>query len=482
MRSDYSEAPVRIAHANKRTPLPEWLLNLPLPVWMLLGFPGRTSSRLEHLHVQEWSNVGKLPLKTVGEQDGPDVVRKAKDSDVVLYEVAERDNTMYKLRRMGSDHNEVGEFAREQLQNVNTEMKLSDIEQKPDQYKLESETSKSKISELAGTESSSELARKYTSRGDVRRLLRENAWIPRLALWLRTRPGATEPDAIDTNVDTVYVAFFTFGGLFYTRTLLQAFDCTQNNDRKYYLDADATVECMSDADQWASVWTCASLVMLVIGTIQAVRGIIHLAKGKERVTRVGSEQKLVFTEEPTVAWPSSFTDVLGWFRCVWDVALCLLFWYSVICVTALLLAFVVLDGLDRCFKSAEALKGTKPEPQPEDVATTDQPSRCQNAHQRIARFILLGQDKLKLRGLSWRTSKWRWKWQVFCLFCAGIVVVPVSALCYVKSAGASKHERVVLLAAVGLTLYSFGLARYWIELQRQGPAFEFLLDKMKGGW
>ena len=31
-----------------------------------------------------------------------------------------------------------------------------------------------------------------------------------------------------------------------------------------------------------------------------------------------------------------------------------------------------------------------------------------------------------------------------------------------------KHERMVLLASIGLTLYVLGLVRYWIELQRQG--------------
>ena len=31
-----------------------------------------------------------------------------------------------------------------------------------------------------------------------------------------------------------------------------------------------------------------------------------------------------------------------------------------------------------------------------------------------------------------------------------------------------KHERIVLLASIGLTLYGLGLVRYWIELQRQG--------------
>ena len=33
-----------------------------------------------------------------------------------------------------------------------------------------------------------------------------------------------------------------------------------------------------------------------------------------------------------------------------------------------------------------------------------------------------------------------------------------------------KHERIVLLASIGLTLYGLGLVRYWIELQRQGTA------------
>ena len=94
---------------------------------------------------------------------------------------------------------------------------------------------------------------------------------------------------------------------------------------------------------------------------------------------------------------------------------------------------------------------------------------------------------------AWKKSHLKWKWRLFCgLLLAAFFglpalwwqkhVLPKQQNCQPGSIECSQHKRIMLLASVGLTFYGIGLVRYWIDLQRQGPAFEFLLDKMRGGW
>ena len=45
-----------------------------------------------------------------------------------------------------------------------------------------------------------------------------------------------------------------------------------------------------------------------------------------------------------------------------------------------------------------------------------------------------------------------------------------------------KYARIVLLSKAGWIFFAAGLFVYWTQLKRQTPAFEFLLDKMRGGW
>jgi hypothetical protein len=103
----------------------------------------------------------------------------------------------------------------------------------------------------------------------------------------------------------------------------------------------------------------------------------------------------------------------------------------------------------------------------------------------LARFVHGWQRRLEAKGSkergTWKQSGVKWK-----LFIAGLSVLYGALPFYWwlhnvlpeqthehEGSGTAidvyqKHERIVLLASIGLTLYGLGLIRYWIELQRQG--------------
>lgn len=161
-------------------------------------------------------------------------------------------------------------------------------------------------------------------------LLRKHSWVARLAHFLKTEiPGSISADTIGTNVETLYVAAFTFGGLSYTRTLLQAFDCTQNNDKSWYLDAEVTTKCMPS---YSTIWPRVFLsVLLTTSCFIGGRSTFRMARGTEFVhisgARDDATESIVFCDSPRVRWPTNYIDI-DWLRCLWDVMVWFRYWYS----------------------------------------------------------------------------------------------------------------------------------------------------------
>ena len=179
-------------------------------------------------------------------------------------------------------------------------------------------------------------------------LLRKHSWAAKSAHWLRTEVGGLSADTIGTNVETLYVAAFTFGGLSYTRTLLQAFDCTQNNDKSWYLDAEITTKCMQS---YSSIWPWVFFsVLLTMSCITGGRSIFRMARGTEFVHISGKEddgsEEVTFCDSPRVRWPRSYIDG-AWLRCVWDVVVFVKYWHSLLSTA---LALVVLSVPWKCFE------------------------------------------------------------------------------------------------------------------------------------
>lgn len=173
--------------------------------------------------------------------------------------------------------------------------------------------------------------------------LRERSWAARLAHYLRTEvPGTISADTIGTNVETLYVAAFTFGGLSYTRTLLQAFDCTQNIDKNWYLDAEVTTKCMPS---YSTIWPSVTLsVLLTTSCFAGGRSIFRMARGTEFVhisgAREDASEKITFSDAPRVRWPAGCID-LNWVRCVWDIMVWVKYWHSFLSTVAAGLSLIV---------------------------------------------------------------------------------------------------------------------------------------------
>jgi hypothetical protein len=95
----------------------------------------------------------------------------------------------------------------------------------------------------------------------------------------------------------------------------------------------------------------------------------------------------------------------------------------------------------------------------------------------MAHFVKEWQQRLEEKGSKergvWKNSPFKWKWRLF----LGALVVLYGALPFFLwhemvlpdiDDQDKKHERIVLLASIGLTAYGIGLVWYWSELQRQG--------------
>ena len=102
----------------------------------------------------------------------------------------------------------------------------------------------------------------------------------------------------------------------------------------------------------------------------------------------------------------------------------------------------------------------------------------------MARYTKGWQQKLEKKGSkecgTWKNSFLQWKWRLFCVGLIAIYgVFPFCLWCWKVLPNVegqdSKHERIVLLASIGLTAYGLGLVWYWTELQRQGMRQPFCL-------
>lgn len=172
------------------------------------------------------------------------------------------------------------------------------------------------------------------------------AWIPSVAYWLKTVAGATSSEAIGTNVQTLYVAAFTFGGLSYTRTLLQAFDCTKNNDKLWYLDSEASTPCMQHHNpdgtyslSYDSFWACLLTVFLTITFLAGVQGVRRISRGKEFVhkrTNKEPSSEPEFCDDEPLTWPTEYIS-LGWLRFAWRLVVWMKHWHEIFSTVFVLL-------------------------------------------------------------------------------------------------------------------------------------------------
>jgi hypothetical protein len=138
-----------------------------------------------------------------------------------------------------------------------------------------------------------DMANRPVTADDILMTIHETAWVPRVATWLKNGPGrSTNAEAASTDTKQLFALAFTFGGLFYTRTLAQAFDCTAKNDGVGYLDAEGITKCLP-SDEQAGFFTGALLMILVILLlISSSYELFQWSKGKssepEEMLRVQS--------------------------------------------------------------------------------------------------------------------------------------------------------------------------------------------------
>lgn len=182
----------------------------------------------------------------------------------------------------------------------------------------------------------------------------DTAWIPSVAYWLKTVAGATSAEKIGTNVQTLYVAAFTFGGLSYTRTLLQAFDCTKNNDKLWYLDAEGSTPCMQNKNDdgtyslsYDSFWACLLTFFLAVTFLAGSLGVRRIARGKEFVhIRTDSSQNRAnkpelygepeFCGHEPLAWPTKYIS-LGWLQFALGLLVWMRYWHEIFSTVFVLL-------------------------------------------------------------------------------------------------------------------------------------------------
>ena len=253
----------------------------------------------------------------------------------------------------------------------------------------------------------------------------------RLQEWLVNRTYSK--DVVETYVETLYVASFTFGGLFFAKTLVMALDCSENVDGRRYLDAEPTLACEWSQDRDLPDPEKIPDGPFYIGGVVIPMLMLVCGEFANKLRRMGTGAKVpkyVIFPIPVELFPwkvlheniSKRRRLDGKFKQVYDKCLG-------VCWVFVLLApvgvhFLYLYHSEHMVERCLDFKATRNATYTDDAACTE-------------------------AGLTWDDRK---------------------------------YGRIYLISLAGWVLFLAFLSVYWIQLKRQGPAFEFLLDKMRGGW